>query len=72
MAEDLTHEQLIAEFRELAEKICHDYERLSRMREAYYERTLQHFKAMTELGKEVLRWLEERERRLAKSSPLAK
>jgi hypothetical protein len=72
MSDELTIEQRIAELREIKDKICRHYERLDQMRDAYYERTQQHPEAVTEFWKEVLRWLEEREQILARSSPLAK
>ncbi len=72
MAEDLTHEQMIAELREIEDNICRHFERLNQMLDAHYERMQQHHEAMTEFWKGVLCWFEAREQRLAKSSPLAK
>jgi hypothetical protein len=72
MPEDLTREQMIAELRESEEKICRHFERLVQMVEVHCELMQQHLEATTEFWKGVLRWFEEREQRLAKSSPLAK
>ncbi len=72
MSDELTIEQRIAELREIEDKICRHYQRLDQMRDAYYERRQQHLEAVTEFWKNVLRWLEEREQRLAKLSPLSK